>query len=239
MSAAGNLSCGAIEEAASLIQALGAIEPDLAALPRALATIPSIPSAPDRCALAWRGLYLSIFEPPRRVVLVGSIDSTPELAGLAEDKAGLLIVETDAIAVSTAELLPRGTQWRSLTEFGAGLDPEERVILATALINGLQPTSALILSSQTGWEMLLRHGSALACNTTLFAAMAATPNLSMTDLFRTYLRRCLPVLSALYGPDERSLRRIAEMFALTPADCRKLREWRDAGGFPSAPGVGV
>ena len=235
-----NLSRDAIADARAVIEALAAIEPDLGAMPKALATLPFFTSAPDRLALAWRGLYLSIYQLPRRVVLVGSIDNAPELAGLAGDTAGLLVVETDAMTVSTAEFLPRGTQWRSLTEFGADLDPEDRVELATALVNGLQPASVLILGSRTGWEVLVRYGNAIRCNTALFAALAAEP--PMTDLLRTYLRRCLPALTAVYGPDERALQYIADRLRLTPADRVKLREWRDSRdvhGFLAASGVGI
>lgn len=239
---AGNPSCDAMAEAAAVILALADIEPDLGALPEALATVSVVTFAPDRRALAWRRLYLSIYQLPRRVVLVGSIDNTPELAGLADDTAGLLIVETDAMAVSTAELLPRGTQWRSFTEFGAGLDAEDRVALATALVNGLQPASVLILGSGTGWEMLMRHGNALRGNTTLFGAVAATPELPVTDLLGTYLRRCMPSLSVLYGPDEQALKRVAALFGLAQADRVKLRAWRDArnaDGFLATSGTGV
>jgi hypothetical protein len=228
------LSCDAVAEAAAVIQALSSIEPDLVAMSETLQTIPIFSTPPDRCASAWRGLYLSIYQLPRRLILVGAIDDVAELAGLGEDTAGLLIVETDAQSVSTAELLPRGTQWRSLTEFGEGLDTEDRVKLATALVNGLQPTALLVMGSRAGWEMLARHGSAIRSNTALFAAATASPELSAAHLLRSYLRSCIPMLSALYGPDERSLYSIADLFGLTPGERGKLRalpDWRDAHGF--------
>jgi hypothetical protein len=231
-----NLSCDAIAQARAVIQALAALEPDLDALPKALETIPFNTFVPDRRALAWRGLYLSIYQQPKRVVLVGSIDHAPELAGLADDTAGLLIVETDAATVSTAGLLPRGTQWRSLTEFEAGLDAEDRIALATALINGLQPDSVLILGSRAGLEMLVRYGRPLHLNTALCTTLSAVPDLSIADLFRTYLVRCIPVLTAIYGPDQRVLQRLAELFGLSGAERAKLRDWRDDHGLLDAPG---
>jgi len=233
---AGVLSRDAIAEVRAVVQALAAFEPDLDALPKALETIPFQTFVPDRRALAWRGLYLSIYQQPKRVVLVGSIDHAPELAGLAEDTAGLLIVETDAATVSTAEMLPRGTQWRSLTEFDAGLDVEDRIALATALVSGLQPDSALILGSRAGWEMLVRYGNAIRLNTALFGTLAAVPDLSIADLFRTYLVRCLPVLTAICGSDHRALQRFAEMFGLSAAERVKLRDWRDTDGLLAAAG---
>jgi hypothetical protein len=245
MSAADNLawklSRGAIEEAEAVIQALCPTEPDLGAISTALEAAPIQSSAPDRMALAWRGLYLSIHELPRRVVLVGSIDDAPDLAGLADDAAGLLVVETDTKIVSTAEWLPRGTQWRSLSEFGTDLNAGERLILTSALINSLQPAAVLVLGSLAGWNMLAWHGGALRSNTALFAALASSPELSASDLLREYLRSCLPSLSALYGPDARAARRIADLFGLEPdhfSKFRDLRDWRDTHGFLSTLGTG-
>ena len=236
------LSAAAVEEARVVIQALSPLEPDLAAISRALEALPIQSFAPDRTSSAWRGLYLSLYTLPCRIVLVGSIDSTSELADLADDtSSGLLIVETDVSIVSTAELLPRGTQWRSLAEFGVDLDAEDRVKLATALVNGLQPAAVLVMGSRAGWEMLVRYGGALRSNAGLFAAVAASPDLSAVNLLGDYLRKCIPVLSALYGPSERALRRIADLFGLSADQRGKLRDfrdWRDDQGFLSAPGAG-
>jgi hypothetical protein len=235
------LSGAAVAEAMAVIQALSPLEPDLASISEALEALPIQSFAPDRTSLAWRWLYLSLYTLPRRVVLVGSIDATPELADLTDDTAGLLIVETDVLIVSTAELLPRGTQWRSLTEFGVDLDAEDRVQLTTALVNGLQPPSVLVMGSRAGWEMLARHGRALRSNADLFAAIAASPDLSAVNLLGEYLRKCIPVLSTLYGPGERALRRIADLFELSAdqrGKLRDLRDWRDDQGFLSAPGTG-
>jgi len=168
---------------------------------------------------------------------VGSIDDTFELAGLAEDVAGLLIVETDTKTVSTAELLPRGAQWRSLAEFAPQLEPKDRLALATSLVNGLQPAGVLVMGSQAGWVMLACYGGALRSNTTLFATMTSAPELSATNLLNSYLQRCMPALSALYGPDGRTLHRIADLFGLAPDERDKLREfkgWRHANGFLAA-----
>jgi hypothetical protein len=231
------LSRAAIAEAEAVIEALSPIEPDLSVVRSSLQSFPLQSFTPDRLALAWRGLYLSIYQLPRRIMLVGSIDDAPELAGLAEDTDGLLIVETDAQLVSIGELLPHGTQWRSLTEFGADLDAEDRVYLATALVNGLQPTALLVMGSRAGWEMLARHGGALGSNTLLSATTAASPDLSAANLLGLYLRKCMPMLSVLYGPNEQSLRRIAALFGLTPGERKRLREfrgWQDGHDFLSS-----
>ena len=121
---------------------------------------------------------------------------------LPDDAADLLIVETDAQTVSTAELLPRGTQWRSLAEFGANLDAEDRVqIDHRRLINGLQPAAVLVMGSRAGWEMLARLWWRIRSGTALFAAVAASPDSSAADLLGDYLRKCIHVLSTLYGPE--------------------------------------
>jgi hypothetical protein len=234
------LSRATVVEARSVIQVLSPLEPDLAAMSGTPEALPIQSFAPDRTDLAWRGLYLSLYSLPRRIVLVGSIDATVELADLADDTAGLLIVETDAPIVSTAELLPRGTEWRSLTEFGAGLEAEDRVKLTVALVSGLQPAGVLVMGSRAGWEMLGRHGGALRSNTALFAAITGSPDISAVNLLGEYLRKCLPVLTALYGPGERALRRIAGLFGLTADECGKLhdlRDWRNDLGFLSESGA--
>ena len=140
-------------QAEAVIQALISFEPDLAAISKeALETAPINSFAPDRLTSAWRGLYLSIYDRPQRIVLVGSIDNSPELADLTEAMQGVLIVETDAPRVSIAELLPRGAQWRSFSEFGESLDWVDRLRLAITLVNGLQPASVLVHGSHAGWK---------------------------------------------------------------------------------------
>jgi hypothetical protein len=232
--AAGSLTRAAIAEVRAVIQALSPIEPDLASLPEALVSIPMISFTADRCAVAWRKLYLSLHAIPRYLVLAGSIDGTPELAGLVEAMAELLVVETDAQLVSTAECLPRGAKW--LSEFGVDLDPEDRISLVTALVNGLRPAALLVWGSLAGWEMLARHGRALRHNTALFAIAAFSPELSADPLLLRYFRSCIPVLSALYGPDEQELYRIAAHFGVPPSEHDKLRnlgDWRDVNPFPA------
>jgi hypothetical protein len=236
----GKLSRAVIADANAAIQALSPIEPDLAAIPKDLESLPVDSFALDSRMSAWRGLYLSIYQLPERIVLAGSIDNAPELAGLGEDTAGLLIIETDVQIVSTAEFLPRGIQWRSLAEFGANIDAEDRVGLVTALVNGLQPSALLVLGSRAGWEMLARHGAPIRRSTDLFATTAASPELSATKLLTHYLRRCIPVLSELYGSDERALYHMADLFGLTGDERDKLRtstDWRGAQGFLSALGA--
>jgi len=230
----GPLSRGAVAEAQALIEAMSPIEPDLAAMPEPLEKLPVFAFAPDRCTSAWRQLYLSIYELPRRLVLVGSIDESSELAELIDNTPGMLIIETDAQRASTAESLPRGTQWRSLSEFGVDLDVDDRVKLATALVNSLQPTGLLVWGSRAGWEMLAQYGTALQSNTALFAAIASSPEFSAADLLRSYFRSCIPVISTLYLPDEQDLQRIAGLFGLPPGEhwrLRSLKRCRESDGF--------
>jgi hypothetical protein len=233
------VSRAAVAEATAVIQALSPLEPDLAAMSESLAGMPIQDFTPDTVSSAWRALYLSIYSLPRRILLVGSIDYTPELADLAGDAAELLIVETDAQAVSTAELLPSGAEWRSLSEFSPNLSTEDRVRLAIALVSGLQPGAVMVMGSRAGWEMLARHGRALRSGATLFAAVAASPDFSAVNLLQDYLRKCIPALSLLYGPGERAMHRITDLFALAPDEnikLRDLRDWRDERGFLSSPG---
>lgn len=230
------VSRAALAEAEAVIQMLSPIEPDLATMVHPLEAIQVISFTPDEVTSAWRGLYLSIQTLPRRIVLVGSIDDTPELAGLADHMSELLVVETDAAVVSTATLLPRGMQWRSLSEFGASLEAEDRFKLTTAVIHNLQPATALIIGSRAGWEMLAQHGRALSFSTTLFAVVAASPGVSAASLLASYLLKCMPRLSALYGADEQALHHIAELFGLSQLERNKikgLKDWRDAQGFLS------
>jgi hypothetical protein len=236
----GKLSRVAIADANAAIQALSPIEPDLAAMTKDLESLPVDSFALDSCMSAWRGLYLSIYQLPKRIVLVGSIDNAPELAGLGEDTAGLLIIETDVQIVSTAELLPRGIQWRSLAEFGAKIDSEDRVRLVTALVNGLRPSALLVMGSRAGWEMLAQHGAPIRRSTDLFATTAASPELSATKLLTHYLGSCIPVLSQLYGSDEKALYHVADLFGLTEDErhkLRTLRDWRGTQGFLSSLGA--
>jgi len=237
----GPVSRAALAEVRDVISAFADIEPDLAALPEALEAIHAVPLRPDRGMSAWRGLYLSLHVPPRRLVLVGSIDDAPELAGLAIRPDGLLIVETDAASVSTAEALPRFMPWRSLSEFGADLDAEDRVKIVTALVNGLLPAAVLVWGSRAGWEMLHRHGAAMRHNTALFAVAAASPELSAAHLLRGYFRSCIPSLSALYGHDLPDLHRTASLFGLPPGEHGKLRRLQpgdDLDGLLSPPEIG-
>jgi len=230
------LSRAAVADVRALIEAMSAIEPDLAALPKPLETLAVATwFAPDRCTAAWRRLYLSIYELPQRLVFVGAIDNAPELAALLKDTSGTLIIETDAQVVSTAELLPSHTQWRSLSEFAVELDAEDRIRLATALVNGLQPAALLVWGSRIGWEMLARHGRAFRSNTALFGAFASAPEISAVDLLRSYFRSCISVISALYSADEQELRRFAALFGLPSSEYWKLRDlkkcWEDRDFF--------
>jgi hypothetical protein len=230
----GRITRDAVAEVRAVIQALSPIEPDLAALPETFEAVSVESFTLDRCAAAWRKLYLSIYELPQCLVLAGSIDETSKQVLLVESSTRLLIVETDVQLVSTAEFLPRGIQWRSLSEFGADLDLEDRIKLVTALVNGLQPAALLVSGSQTGWEMLARYGRALRHNTALFGITESTSGLSSDPLLSKYFRRCIPVLSALFGPDEHELHSFAAMFGLPPSErdkLRNLRDWRGGEGF--------
>jgi hypothetical protein len=228
------MSRAVIADVQELIEAMSPIEPDLAAISESLDKLPANTFSPDRCTSTWRRLYLSIYELPRRLVLVGSIDQSPELARLMDDASGLLIVETDTQRASTAELLALGTEWRSLSEFGFDLDSDDRVKLAATLVNSLQPTDLLVWGSRAGWEMLAEYGAALRSNTALFAAVASSPQFSATDLLRKYFRPCIPVISALYGPDEQQLQRISSLFGLPPGEhwrLRHLTSCKESDGF--------
>jgi hypothetical protein len=228
------MSRAVIADVQELIEAVSPIEPDLASILEPLDRLPANTFAPDRCTSAWRRLYLSIYELPRRLVLVGSIDDSPELAGVIDNAPGMLIVETDAQRAATAESLTLGTQWRSLSEFGLDLDLEDRVQLATALVHSLQPISLLVWGSRAGWEMMARYGAALRTNTALYAAIASSPEFSANDLLRNYFRNCIHVMSALYGPDEEQLQHIANLFGLPPGErwrLRNLGSCRDSDGF--------
>ncbi len=220
------VSSAAIAQTKALIRAFSEIEPDLAVVPEALDTLLSFPTLPDRSMLAWRGLYLSLHEVPTHLFLVGCIDKEPDLAKAVAAQDGLLVLETDTNAVSTAEALPRGMQWRSLAEFAPDLDVDDRVRIVTALANGVQPAALTVWGSRAGWELLERCGAALRRDTVLFATATAAPDLPAPDLLRAYFRPCLPVLTALYGPDREELERLACRFGLPPAEGNKLRELR-------------
>jgi hypothetical protein len=224
----------AIAETREIIRVMSPIESDLISLPTALEVLPVATFAPDRCTSAWRRLYLSIDKLPQKIVLVGSIDDASGLAALVQQNSGMLIVETDAEHVSTAEVLPPHTCWRSLAEFEEGLDEDDRVKIVTALINSLQPLALLIWGSRAGWEMLSKHGSAIGSNTALFAAMVGSLNTSAEDLLRRYFRTCVPVISALYSADKPKLQQFAGWFGLPPSEDAKLQDLRqcsEAGGF--------
>ena len=224
-------------EVRATILALSAVEPDLVAVPEALETLPVLQIAPTRRALAWRRLYLSIYEVPRHVLVIGSIDDVTDLDALEEDTQGLLIIETDAKVVSTAEVLPNQIPWRSLSEFDPDLDLDDRAEMVAALINGMQPHSVLVWGSQAGWEMLARHGVRFHRDTALFATATASPNRAAADLVRHYFRACIHVLSAFYGPDMQELHFTARLLGLPHVNHYKLRDlrtWLDADGFLGA-----
>jgi hypothetical protein len=97
----------------------------------------------------------------------------------------------------------------------------------------------MVMGSRAGWEMLARHGRALRSGAALFAAISASPDFSAANLLQDYLRKCIPVLSQIYGPSERAMHRISDLFALPPDEngkLRDLRDWRDDQGFLSSPG---
>lgn len=224
------VSKAAVVATKRLIEAFAELEPDLAAIPGTLAKLPARPLAPDRSMAAWRALYLSIDELPKHVVLVGCIDGQPDLADAFGERQGLLVVETDSTEASTAEALPRGTPWRSLSEFVPDLDAADRIRLVTALVNNLQPAALTVRGSRAGWEVVSRYGKALRRSTSLFATTTASPEPEIPDLLRSYLRACLPALSALYAPDQEELDRIASRFGLPPSVRKKLQVLRrDAG----------
>ena len=232
-------SQAAIVEAQMLIAAFSDTEQDLAALPDFIEGLPLVSNTPDRCMLAWRGLYLSLHEVPRHLVLVGSIDDADNLARVTEGVPGLLIVETDTDIATTAEGLPADAPWRSLAEFRPDLDALDRLRIVTALATSFQPTTLMVWGSQAGWDLVSKHGATLARGTALIAVAAATPALAQDQVLRAYLRPCLPHLTVLYCPDEQAMQHTASLFGL-PAPLRdKLRSFSaltPASGFGPADG---
>jgi hypothetical protein len=216
----------ALGEAHGLIEAFSVIEPDLAALPRDLTAVKMIDITPRPAELAWRDFYLSLQERPRTILLIDSIDGTPDLGEVLDATTGLLIVETDALVPSIADALPSGTGWRSFSEFHPGINDEDRLRLTTALVNGLQPETVVIWGSRSGWEMLGHHGKALGRTTAIFALDRPVAGLNATDMMRRYLRHNAPVLSGILSCEPDRLRELACLFGLSPKDRGKIRrEW--------------
>src|SRR5262245_11273763 len=88
----GRLGAQVVAEARATIEALSQLEPDLAAIEGSLEEILVLPSSEvTRCTSAWRQLYLSLSAAPARIMLVGSIDATAELAAVSGNTADLLI----------------------------------------------------------------------------------------------------------------------------------------------------
>ncbi len=162
-----HISPAAIEAAAAL----------LASQPRLGAQLPTLDTialaTPPAWFAAWRRLYLSLATPPSHLVLVGHIDSTPSLASHATRQTGLLVLETDSARIAIGDLLPPGTDWRSLAEFGPALTLADRADLLATLIATLRPESTQILASQAGHAMMARHGAALSSLSRLQTAARA------------------------------------------------------------------
>ena len=223
----GHASRSALAEARAIIEAYAAIEPDLAALPEALGTIPTVPTEPDATALAWRGLYLSLSAAPRRFVLTGAIDDMHGLADVCR-VPDLLLLETDSATAAIGLTLPRTTEWRSIAEFGGLVNAEDRIKITAYLVHALQPGAVLVMGSQAGWEMVARHGKALRRASALYAVVTSAA------LLQRYLRPCLPMLTALYAADHDRLHATGRMFGLPTVDMDKLRGMADLvrpGGF--------
>jgi hypothetical protein len=137
------------------------------------------------------------------------------------------VVVVDAAVPPTAERLPPGTPWRALAEFEGRLNHEDRVAIVTALIHNLRPEAVLGMGSRAAWEVIARHGAVLARRTELFGALIAPgrdgPEPEAPGLGIRYLRRCLPVVSAIYADDAGWIEDVAERNGLPPAERRKLR----------------
>ncbi|AMJ62699.1 hypothetical protein [Bosea sp. PAMC 26642] len=222
----------------ALIERLGDIEPDLLTLQSEIEALPVPMTIYDETSEAWRGLYLSLFSIPRSIVFVGSLDDTPELADLVANADDLLIVETDMATIPGAEHLPRGAEWRALSEFSSSPNLERNVAIATALVNNLQPRAVLVWGSRAGWEMIARHGAALRHNTRLFATSASMPDGESIDTLH-YLSAHIPLLSALYAPDPHLVALIDKEAGLPPGERDKLRSYGDWAGpadFPMSGG---
>jgi hypothetical protein len=226
----------AVAEARALMREFAPLEPELADLLAVdLQALSVVPPEPEARAGGWRGLYLSLDRAPRRIVLVPSLDDETErhlslllqCAHSIDDEDATLLVVVDAAVPPTAERLPHGTPWRALAEFEERLNHEDRVAIVTALIHNVRPEAVLAMGSRAAWEVIARHGAVLARRTELFGALIAPgrdgPGPEGPGLALRYLRRCLPVVSAVYADDAGWIEDVAERHGLPPAERRKLR----------------
>jgi hypothetical protein len=226
-----------VAEARASMREFAALEPDLVdLLALDLQALPVVPPEPEARAGGWRGLYLSLDRAPRRIVLVPSLDDDETERHLSrllraahsiDDADSTMLVIVDAAVPPTAERLPPGTPWRALAEFEERLNHEDRVAIVTALIHNLRPEAVLAMGSRAAWEVIARHGAVLARRTELFGALIAPgrdgPGPEGPGLALRYLRRCLPVVSAVYADDAGWIEDVAERHGLPPAERRKLR----------------
>lgn len=215
-------SQAAIADARAVIAELSLIEPDLLALPHDLENLHVPAIKPGRPEQAWRSFYLSLSDQPKTIILVDSIDTTAAFAEVIDDTSGLLVIETDFATVSVAGTLPFGTQWRALSEFAPDLTGDERLRLAIAAINGLQPATILVWGSRSGWDMLARHGKALRLNTAVIAVDKCVETLDRETMMATYWRTSFHVLSAVISADPRALRDLARKSGVSSKDREKI-----------------
>ncbi|MFC3124175.1 hypothetical protein ACFOD4_03810 [Pseudoroseomonas globiformis] len=224
----------ALSAARELIEAFASSEFDLARLSAvALEDLPVMVDLPAALTVGWRRLYLSLNHVPRALVVVRSIDDRHLHRHLAcisrhavHSKSDLLIVAADEVSASTGTSLPRGVEWRSLAEFTADLDRDQRIQIVKALIHHLRPQSVLVLDSEIGWEVLARYGSRMRRYAGLFGAFTrqsgADGPLSQ-DYELRYLRRCVPYLAGVYGEDQDWLAQVCRRYGLPEVLHRKFR----------------
>ncbi len=228
----------ALAAATALIEEFAGSEFDLARLRhQPLDALPVIPDLPESLAEAWRSLYLSLDRAPRTLLIVPSLDDERLRRHLlcvchhaiaSGDPAALLVLAADETRPSVAAAAPGGVVWRSLAEFRADLDIEEKVAIVVALIHALRPQAALVLESAVGWRAIARQGVALHRLCGLFAAFVslagdALEGAEEDDLALRYLRECLPFLAAVYASDPAWVDDLAARYGLPAATRRNFR----------------
>lgn len=136
-----------------------------------------------------------------------------ERAGLAR---GVVVIATEATASPPGRRPAAGIR---LVEFGrlaAGLDERGTLTLLLKLLLQMAPGCIHNFDSPLGWELLVRHGRALASRARLFATLSGRDRDGDGDA-AAQLPRCFEQLTALTADHQRVLDRLEERFGLDPA----------------------